>query len=121
MSEVEGAGGTAHLVGDNTQLIPFTVEPEHGEGEVLADGPDHPAGAQDQAPSSCSKNVLYRCLSSSFAGAVSAKGVTALLGLIGRALGPVEHKVGADLKQASPLLIQSTGKGFGCPGIYCVG
>ena len=30
LSEVEGAGGTAHLVGDNTQLIPFTVEPEHG-------------------------------------------------------------------------------------------
>ena len=71
LSEVESAGGTAHLIGDNTQLIPFAVEAEHGEGKVLAHGADHPAGAKDQPPSSCSKNALDRRLSSSFAGAVN--------------------------------------------------
>ena len=41
LSEVESAGGTAHLIGDNTQLIPFAVEAEHGEGKVLAHRANH--------------------------------------------------------------------------------
>ena len=89
------------LIGHNTQLIPFAVEAEHGEGKVFAHGADHPAGAQDQAPSSCSKSSGHG-FSCSFAGAVNTERVAGLLRLIGRALGSVEDEVGADLERASP-------------------
>jgi hypothetical protein len=43
-----GAGGRAHLVVDDLQLLALLRQTQHGLGEVAAVQTVHPAGAKDQ-------------------------------------------------------------------------
>ena len=88
------------MIGHDVQLIPFTVEAEHGQGEFLPTGPI-PSWCAGSGPGLSSENRLDRGFSSSLR-AVNTERVAGLLGLIRRSLGSVEDEVGADLGRLPP-------------------
>ena len=67
-----GAGGATHLVFHHADLLALAMQPQHGEGKVLAHRPHHPAGAQDHAPAAAAQHCFHRFLAGGLGAAVSA-------------------------------------------------